>query len=232
MKKNLAMAAVFLLCFSSGSIAGQFGPAQPGMKQGQFSLGPGFFGYKGELDGDAKSSQMQAYAQAGLGITDNLEIYGQIGAADLTVEKVFDGSDFEDGFRPFGAVGFRALLTDRKPIGMGIFAQGSYFDTFEDKGTFRGAAGTTVEFDQSFELSGGIALQTMIEGALLYGGPFFYTREGDVKISGVGTSSVEEQGNFGGFLGIRWPLLEGVNFELEGQVKTKASLGGSIQFIF
>lgn len=232
MKKTLATALGFLLCFCSISVAGQFGPAQPGMKQGQFSLGPGLFGYKGELDGDAKASQIQAYAQAGFGITNNLEVYGQVGAADFAVEKVFDGKDFEDGFRPFATLGFRALLTDRKPIGMGIFAQGSYFDTFEDKGTFRGTAGTTVEFDRSYELSGGIALQTMIEGALLYGGPFLYTREGDVKISGVGTSSVEEQGNFGGFLGIRWPLLEGVNFELEGQVKTKASVGGSIQFIF
>lgn len=232
MKNLLVLASAILLCFSSISFAGQFGPAQPGMKQGQFSLGPGFFAYKGELDGDAKTSQSQAHAQAGFAITNNLEIYGQLGAADLTVEKVFDGQDFEDGFRPFGTLGFRALLTDRQPIGMGIFAQGSYFDTFEDKGTFNGTAGTTVEFDQSYELSGGIALQTMIEGALLYGGPFFYTREGDVKIAGVGTSSVEEQGNFGGFLGIRWPLLEGVNFELEGQLKTKASVGGSIQFVF
>lgn len=231
MKKLVVLATVILISCSSFAFAGPFGPAQPGLKQGQFSLGPGFFSYNGELDGDVKTKQSQAYAQAGFGITNNLEIYGQVGSADLEIEKVFDGQDFKDGFRPFGSIGFRALLADRQPIAMGIFAQGTYFDTYEDKGTFNGIAGTKVEFDQTYEISGGIALQTMIEGAVLYGGPFFYTRESDVIIGGV-SDTVEEQGNFGGFLGIRWPLQNRVNIELEGQVKTKASVGGSIQFVF
>ncbi len=231
MKKLLTLLTVTFICCSNIALAGPFGPAQPGIKQGQFSLGPGFLLYNGEWDGDVKSKQSQVFAQAGFGITDKVELYGQFGAADLEVEKVFDGDDFKDGFRPFGSLGFRALLTDRQPISMGVFAQGTFFDTYEDKGPFNNIPNTKVEFEQAYEISGGIALQTTIEGALLYGGPFFYTREGDVKVGGT-TSTVEEQGNVGGFVGIRWPLLDRINIELEGQLKTKASVGGSVQFVF
>ncbi|BCR06956.1 hypothetical protein DESUT3_40250 [Desulfuromonas versatilis] len=235
MKRVLVLALVALFFGGSVALAGPFGPAKPVMKGGQFSLGPGIHVYSAEWENEGIDvEQVNGFAQAGFGITDNVEIYGQLGAADLNIEGIFDDEDFEDGYLPFGTLGFRALLTDRRPIAMGIFAQGSYFfDTYEDSGLIDGTP-AKLEFNSMYELNGGIALHTEIEGALLYFGPFFFVREVDLDVSSATSDSgtVEEDSNFGGFVGIRWPLKNGMNIELEGQYRTKASVGGSIQYVF
>jgi hypothetical protein len=226
MKKVLILTVALILSCSSAALAtGLFGPAQPQGKGGTVSLGPGFLAYTGEWDGDTKAEQIQAYAQLGVSLTDNFEIYLQGGAADLQVEA------FDEGYRPFGTLGVKILFTDSKPVNVGFFAQGTYFDDYEGLWS----SGESLTFTKNWEADGGIVLQTMIEGALLYGGPIFYAREGDVEIVTTTTnttSSYEEQGNFGGFLGIRWPLKSGINIDIEAQYKTEFSGGGAIHFLF
>lgn len=226
MKKVLILTVVLMLSCSSAALAtGLFGPAQPQGKAGTVSLGPGLLAYTGEWNGDSKAEQIQAYAQLGFSLTDNFEIYLQGGAADLQVES------FDEGYRPFGTLGFKLLFTDSKPVNVGFFAQGSYFDDYKGSGS----SNQSLTFTKNWEADGGLVLQTMIEGALLYGGPFFYAREGDVDVENATintSSSYEEQGNFGGFLGIRWPLKSGINIDIEAQYKTEFSGGGAIHFLF
>ncbi len=233
MKRVLIWALGLVLICGSASFASQFGPAEPGVKKGQYSLGAGIFRYSGESEGDVDTRQTQAYAQAGYGIAENWEVYVQVGAADLEVENALD-KDFDDDFMPFGTLGVRALLFDRQPVAMGVFLQGSYFSDYEDSGTFGGQS-AKLEIDQSYEVNAGFALQTVLEGAILYAGPFLYLREADLTLttaSGPASGDLEEDGNLGGFVGIRWPLKNGLNIELEGQIKTKFSAGGSIQYVF
>lgn len=228
--KRVLLAACGLLLAQGVAFAGLFGPAQATGKKGEFSFGPAIVVYSGELDNSTDFQQTQAYVQLGYALTDKAEIYLQGGAADFTVENVFDDDDFEDGFRPFGAVGFKALLIDRKPLGIGIFAQGTLFSDYEDK-DFLGGNDTKVELTSMYEVAGGIVLQSILDGAILYGGPYFFMREGDFEIA-TDSGSFEEDSNFGGFIGMRWPLRNGINIDLEGHVRTGVSIGADILYNF
>jgi hypothetical protein len=232
--KSFLLAVCGLLLAQGLAFAGLFGPAQSTGEKGEFSFGPGVVLYSGELDNNSDFQQAQAYVQLGYALTRSLEVYVQGGAADLTVEDLFDRDDFEDGFRPFGAVGFKSLLMDRKPLGIGVFAQGTVFSDYDDLGTVGGIP-TKVELSSAFELVGGVVLQSALDGAILYGGPYFYTREGDVDVT-IGalqaSGSFEEDGNLGVFLGMRWPLRNGINVDLEGHLRTGVSIGADILYSF
>jgi len=232
--KSFLLAVCGLLLANGLAFAGLFGPAQSTGQKGEFSFGPGLVVYSGELDDGFDFQQAQAYVQLGYALTRNVEVYVQGGAADLTVEDIFARDDFEDGFRPFGAVGCKALLVDHKSLGIGAFAQGTIFSDYDDQGTIGGVP-TKVELTKSFEVVGGVVLQSVLDGAILYGGPYFYTREGDVDVT-VGSlkssGSFEEDGNFGGFVGMRWPLRNGINIDLEGHVRTGVSIGADVLFNF
>jgi len=225
MKRVLLAVCVFLLA-QGVAFAGLFGPAQATGKKGQFSFGPGLVSYSGELDNSIDFQQTQAYLQLGYALSDKAEIYLQGGAADFNVEDVFVNDDFEDGFRPFGAIGFKALLIDRKPIGIGVFAQGTLFSDYDDENNF-----TKVELTGMYEVAGGVVFQSVLDGAILYGGPYFFMREGDFEIGNV-SGSFEEDSNFGGFIGMRWPLRNGINIDLEGHVRTGLSIGADILYNF
>lgn len=227
MKSVLILAVVLMLSCSSAALAtGLFGPAQPQGKGGTVSLGPAFLVYTGKWNNDQKAEQNQIYAQLGVSLTDNFEIYLQGGGADLQLQT------FDEGYRPFGTLGFKILFSHSRPVNVGFFAQGSYFDDFEGAGIdpLTGTAGT-LTFTKNWEANGGLVLQTVLEGATLYGGPIFYAREGEAEI-GTTTVDFEEEGNFGGFLGTRWPLKTGINIDLEAQYKTEFSGGGAIHFLF
>ncbi len=229
MRKILFFAVAMSFCSISFSFAGHLGPAQPSGKGGQLSLGTGIFQYSGEWNSNADAKQTQAYVQLGYAFTDRFEIYIQGGAANLEVGK------FDDGYRPFGTAGARWLLTNRSPVGVGLFIQGTYFSDYEGR-SLDGTTPVKLKFLNAYELQGGVALQTILEGAILYGGPLFYLREGDFEATtgtGVTTSGTfEEDSNFGAFVGIRWPVKHGINIELESHLKTKFSVGGAISFNF
>lgn len=229
--KSFLLAACGLLLAQSLAFAGLLGPAQPAGKKGSLSFGPGLVVYSGELDNALDFHQTQAYAQLGYSLTDRIEIYLQGGAADLSVDDAFDGDDFKGGFVPFGAVGFKALLTDRKPLGIGIFAQGTVFSDYDDQGLLDGVA-TKEELTGMYEVAGGVVLQSVLEGAILYGGPYFFLREGDFEVTGRPSGSFEEDSNFGGFIGMRWPLRNGINVDLEGHVRTGVSIGADLLYNF
>lgn len=229
--KSFLLAVCCLLLAQGLAFAGLFGPAQATGKPGEFSFGPGIAVYSGDLDNDTDFQQTQAYLQLGYALTSNFEIYVQGGAADLTVEDLFDRDDFEDGFRPFGALGFKALLIDRKPLGIGIFAQGTLFSDYDDQGLFNGLP-AEVELKGMYEVAGGVVFQSVLDGAILYGGPYFFMREGDFDFTGQPSGSFEEDGNFGGFIGMRWPLRNGINVDLEGHVRTDVSIGADILYNF
>lgn len=222
MKRRLKLALLCLLFSGAAAEAAHLGPAQPLTNRGEFSLGSGFFYYSAEWDGDVDATQSLAYVQAGYGILPNTEVYVQLGGANLEI----DDSEFEDGYRPFGTVGVKAMLLERDPVSMGAFLQGSYFADYEDE-----TPGGELSVESSYEINGGLALQTVLEGATLYGGPLFYIHEGDVSLAGR-SGSFEEQGNLGGFIGIRWPLKNRMAIDLETHLKTGVSVGGAFHYIF
>lgn len=238
MKRILVLAACMWLATVGAVSAAIFGPASPAGKSGDLSFGPGIMSYSGEYEDDVEFDQTQAYLQLGYAFTDNFELYLQGGGADLNVEGVFEEGDFEGDFTPFGSVGLKALLVDAKPISLGVFAQGSYYSDYDDKGTVI-VLGTALpaefEITSNYEVAGGLVMQGVLEGATVYGGPFFFLRESDVEVDVLGATdsdTLEEDSNFGAFLGIRWPLKNGFNIDLEGQYRSGFSFGGDILYAF
>jgi hypothetical protein len=216
--------------------AGLFGPSSPISKTQPLSFGPAIFFYNGEMDNGLTMRQTQPYGQLSYALTKRLEIYAQGGVADLKVEDFyFQGADLEDGYRPFGAFGFKYLLSDRQPFGLGFFARGAVFSKYEDTAIIDGNR-HRAEVSDTFTVDGGLILQTVIEDAYIYGGPLFFLREGDINRSVNNgptlASSFEEDSNFGGLVGIRWPLKNDISIDLEAQYRTRLSGGAAIHFSF
>jgi len=229
MKRILFMVSCLLL-IGSTAFATNFGPASPGVAPGQMAFGAGYFHYNGDWDDDTDGRQSMPYVQLSYGLTQGWEIYGQVGAADLSVDDAYGpGDDFEDGYRPFVAAGLKMLITERPTFNLGAFVQGTYFSDYDDS-----QGGATLDIESNYEANLGLTFEKEIEGALLYGGPVVFTREGDVSASGTltGSDTYEEDSNFGGFLGIRWELKDGIIFDLEGQYKTGLSGGADVLFKF
>ncbi len=242
MKRFLRVIAIFAYLGATNALAGVIGPAQPENSSG-LSLG---FGYQQissewEIDGsDVETRQQMPYIQLGLGASKHFSIYLQGGIADLEVIKLFDEkTDAEDDFKPFGTVGIKGLFTDRKPIGIGYFVQGSYFSDYEDEGVLA-TFDTDLEFRKNWEAIGGLVLQAEIEGALLYGGPMYFLREGEVTVKSTvpllgtveETFDYEETDNFGAFVGIRWPITKTILFDGEVQFRSDTAAGGALHFVF
>lgn len=226
MVRSLFFTLVFCL-FAFPVLAITFGPTTPETKQGEISLGPGFFSLSGEIKDGPDFNSSQAYVQLGVGLTDWIQLNFVGGGADLTVEKILGGEDFEENYRAFGSAGIKVMLHDGAPFSFGFFAQGLYSDDLEDT-----IAGSEYVFTGTLEVNGGFSLQTELEGALLYGGPIYYYRQGDVEIDGAAAGDFEEDGAFGGFIGISWPLRNGFNIGIEAQRKSGTSAGGTILYTF
>jgi len=235
MKKLLLMMLVVLMGMEGTCLAMTIGPATPLGKQGDFTLSAGAYFASLDLEGNVEASQRLGFLQGDFAFTDNCGFYLQAGTADLDAKNVFGGSGrFESDNQLFGTAGLRGKLKDFGAATLGAFAQGTWFDDFEDSATV-GSTQTTVTFEGNYQYLAGLVVQGELEGAILYGGPFGYARKGDVTIAVPGSSakaSYEEDGNLGGFLGIRWPLQNGVTFELESQLRTRVSVGGTVSFTF
>ena len=79
----------------------------------------------------------------------------------------------------------------------------------------------------------GLMLQGKFNKILVYAGPFLYWTHGKVELTpGPVSSSVNQSNNFGGVAGIRIPIAQGINIEVEGQYRQEFSAGGAISYSF
>lgn len=90
------------------------------------------------------------------------------------------------------------------------------------------------------EINLGVGLQGKIGDVIIYGGPVAYWTRAKVDwtgtIEGKGSktesTSIKEKNNVGGFAGVRLPLTKGLNFDVEGQYKSRFSFGGALTYSF
>jgi hypothetical protein len=225
----------FLLLSSSPVIAGQFGPAEAQVKPGQFSLGVGYFRYADKLDFNLFSAEViqnRAFVQAELGLFPTWEIYLRGGMADLAVDQVVGGGDFSDNIAPYASGGLKGLLRRGKYVDLGVFAEASYFHEYDDSNR----AGRML-IDEAIVANAGLTFEKKIEGALLYGGPFYHYREGDFWYTAANpidslNGTYEDYSEVGGFLGIRWVALKDIVIEAEVQQRNNTSAGATLSFLF
>lgn len=241
MKNLFGVVLACLLFTATPALAVTFGPAQPTAEKGQMTFGVGLFSYNADWEssqftGDLGAKQTRYGVQLNRGLTDNWEIYLRAGTADLEVEDAFVTDDFEGDFKPFGTLGVKGLVHQGPMLNVGLFAEGSYFAQTDDKGTMtigNTSQSVRIEFEDSWEANVGLSFEGEVEGAQLYGGPFLTAREGDVWSTITGkTDNFEEVDNLGLFAGVRWALKNGVQIDLEGQLRSGFSVGTAVYLPF
>jgi predicted porin len=254
--KRLILAIAIAAIFATGSVvyAGQFGPPEPAAKEGKTALGVGYFYYSAKIKPENTvnfkervETQNQTYLQAGYGFAKNMEAYLRVGGADVKIKKAFDfdsPKDFKDGLKPFGTIGVKGVFDVTPSFGIGPFLQASLYSSYEDKktGAYTGDTYTdTVKFKNQREINLGIGLQGKIGDAVIYGGPVAYWTKAKMEASSIGevagdiwtfSTTYKEKNNIGGFAGVRVPLTKSLNLEVEGQMKSRFSFGGSLTYAF
>ena len=259
-KLVVVIAVLMLIATGSMAYAGQFGPPEPAAKEGKASLGVGYFYSSAKFKntdsdgGEGKVTQNQAYLQLGYGIAKNWEAYLRVGGADAKAPNMFYTStddpdlagfksDFKDGYKPFGTIGVKGVFNVSDSFGIGPFFQASLYSGYNDStsGTILGFAATQeVKVKNPREINLGIGLQGKIGDVIIYGGPVAYwtkfKAEWTGTVPGVVTETasitLKEKNNIGGFAGVRVPLGKGLSLEVEGQMKSKFSMGGALTYSF
>jgi hypothetical protein len=252
--RRLLLIGAFLILFTAVNVAlaGQFGPPEPVAKEGNVSLGLGYSYYSAKWKpkdrgdwAEAKATQNQVYIRGSYSFIKNWEAYLGFGAADIKVKDAFDfdnPQDFKDSLKPFGTIGVKGVFNISPTFGIGPFLQASLFSDHKDgkSGTVLGIpVSETLKFKNPWEIDLGIGFQAKVGDAILYGGPVVYWSRARVELEATAhgitlsdSTTYKEKNNVGGFAGLRFSLGSGLNFEVEGQLKSKLSVGGFLVYSF
>jgi hypothetical protein len=227
MKGIIAFVLMTLFIVSAAS-AGQFGPPEPMADTGKFSLGLGYWldRTKMKLEGDhtLRERSNQYYLQGNYTFLKDWEVYGRLGAADL---DLYRHRDHSDGAEPYGTLGFKGVMYRYKNFAIGPFVDGSWYADHDH-----------VAHDQ-WAVNLGVSAQYKIpvgsRDLTLYGGPFAYwsRAESDIFARWAPTGDdLKEKHNFGGFLGVKVPVVKQVFLTAEAQMKGRLGGGASISYAF
>lgn len=202
------------------------------LDQGQCSVGFNYAYMSSDLDdtklkGDGGSSDkyeindynvQRYYGTIGYGLTDSWEAYVQLGIADVKVEKKDaedpladrEGINFDNDFA--WGWGTRYTFHEQDNYRWGASLQMNWLDTSGE------VKGTTWEEQidyESYDLLIAVGPTVDMGGWNLYGGPFYYMLDGDLDVTETwvggtwkGSGDLEEDGNFGGFVGAQCTLME------------------------
>lgn len=255
----IAIAAIFAM--GSVVYAGQFGPPEPAAKEGKAALGIGYFYSSAKLKPkntvdfkEREANQNQTYLQLSYGIIKNWEVYFRVGGADIKVKKFFDDPtitnvgpvNLKDSLKPFGTIGVKGVFDVTPSFGIGPFLQASLYSSYKDEWTLNelgwsDSGYAKAKWKKPWDINLGISAQAKIGEVILYGGPAAYWNkakaEQDIKnltagSSGIDSTTYKEKNNVGGFAGVRVPLGKGLSIEVEGQYKSKFSMGGALTCSF
>lgn len=194
----------------------------------------------------------QYFLQATYAPRRELEIYLRFGVSDIrAADSLVVGNerpDFNEDFRGFGAVGLKThfVLTDH--FAAGPFIQASIYSRYQEEilATRPTPSGpvmvyATQNIRNLRDLHVGLTFQARIPRTriLVYLGPVASWARADYEIRGTAGSSFEklevtfkESQNIGGFAGLKFPLFQGFNFELEGQYRNGSEFSWGAMLIY
>jgi hypothetical protein len=233
MKRLFFLCTLFLLV-TQNVLAGPVGPLPIENQSGNVSLGAGYAFSASKWTAINRGperidlEQHQLFAELGLQIASRWQVLLRGGVADLSIDDGFlfdQGTDARDTFRGYGAFGLKGALINGPKLTVGPFIQGHAYSTYIDR-TVGSLGAETVHLDDWWEAQAGVLFQGVVEGAVLYGGPFYY--RGEVRLRRninntlVEETELKERGTFGALLGIRWPISKSISFDAEGQIRTSA----------
>jgi hypothetical protein len=225
--KSFIGAVLITLLLVGTALAGEFGPPEPLADPGKVSVGLGYWLDRTKMKQDSESvgtRSNQYYVQGTYTLLKDWEIYGKLGGADMIFHNHDTHQRFSDSANVFGTLGFKGVLYRCGNFAVGPFIEGTWYGD---------AAGVA---KNQWETNVGVSAQYKIRSVTLYGGPFAYWRQADSRLAlnpALSQDDIKEKHNFGGFLGVRVPVLQQrVFLTVEGQMKDRPGAGASISYKF
>ena len=167
----------------------------------------------------------------------NLLLGAVSGQADSDLSEI---SDFEGDYGLSAGFNVKSTFYHGEKVDWGAMVQMTYFST-EDSldvdipGFWSGSA--DVELDDAYDLQIAVGPTVDMGGWKLYGGAYYYMLDGDldVSVSGVGsdTFDIDEEDDFGGFVGAQFDIWENTDLVVEYAMGNDSySLGLSVGISF
>ncbi|MHC4153406.1 MAG: hypothetical protein ACYST6_00550 [Planctomycetota bacterium] len=178
-----------------------------------------------------KDFQMnKVYANLGLGLVDNLDVFLRLGVADATFDDAIwgDNEEFESHAEPAVGAGIRATFYENENFALGVLCQASWarFDGQLDSPYWPSADYVEVDIAE-IQIAVGPTVK-LTDQIAIYGGPFFHFVDGSLDdefceaaegglINAEYSWDVQESSNFGGYIGASLNLAENTSFNIEYQ---------------
>jgi len=240
-KKMLLLAAGLIvvgLCSSAALALGPMGPPMAGLTQGQFSAGVEY-GYS-ETDVELSESGMSEtlegvktnifVANLGYGFTDKIEGFIRLGGAQADVKDSDFDIDFNGDMQFAFGLGAKATLAQDGDLTWGTLFQIGWIQTEDEF-----EPDVTGEID-TYEILIAAGPTYKMEGWSLYGGPFLQYINGDFDVKypgGKDSIDVEEESEFGGYIGAQVDIAENTLLNVEYQITGDAwAIGTGIVWKF
>jgi len=211
---------IMLLAFCGQAYALSFmGPPKADLAQGQYGLGIDYSNSDMDLEFSGGGSSItidvetdMIFTNLGYGITDNWDGFLRLGFSNVEAEGFDSGNEFAYGF------GTKFTFAEQENLLWGSLFQISWL-TGEDT-----VSGIDVDID-AYEIQFAVGPTVDLGGISVYGGPFLHLVDGDGKVSAVvpgfgtlsGNFDIEQESEFGGFIGISAELDESSNVGIEFQ---------------
>jgi hypothetical protein len=239
MKRIIAFALLASVVCGAGvaSASQDLGQPAPLGRLHEFSWGLGYHNYKSEWqtdDEDVRSgelAQTNYWIQVYYTFAENWSFYARFGLANLKIDTLFTmldpPKDFEGDYGFNLTLGINGLLYRAPGWGIGPILQANFYADYETEleGELRedlggGMADILARYQGWRDINLGVAVQVDAGPLVLYGGGFGYWTTAD--------ATVDEEGNFGGYLGTRIPMGRAWSFHAEGQYKSDISFSVAI----
>jgi len=221
--KKLVITIVALMCSQAFGLT-FMGPPMAELEQGQKSVG--FNLSYSEMDIEVSGlgisetlNDAESFAylvNLGYGVSDNWETFIRLGLTDVEFEEFDGSSEFAYGF------GTKVTFEQKDSVTWGGLFQIIWANSDDSlTGDVPGYGIVTADLEIDFyEIQIAVGPTYKMEGLSIYGGPFLHFIDGelDVSVLGVtGTLDVEQESEFGGYIGALFDINENVSCNVEYQ---------------
>jgi len=209
--KKIAITILVLMCNQAFGLT-LMGPPMAELEQGQHSAGIDFS--YGDMDikesalGGSWTFGVESYTyliNLGYGISDNWEAFVLLGLTDVEHEDLDRCSEFAYGF------GTKFTISQQDSLSLGGLFQITWSEADDT------VLGVKTEIDY-YEVQIAVGPTYTNDTVSIYGGPFLHFIDGEVDYKTLGvTSDIEQESEFGGYVGLNAELTENTNWQLELQ---------------
>ena len=210
--KKIVVTIMVLMCSQAFGLT-LMGPPMAELEQGQKCVG--FNLSYSEMDLEEKALGLSATLEdvesfsylvnLGYGVSDGWDFFVRLGLTDIEYEDFNGSSEFAYGF------GTKATFSQQDSMTLGGLFQILWSEADD---TILGIK-TDVEY---YEIQIAVGPTFDYDGLSIYGGPFLHFVEGEIDYAGVVTSDIEQESEFGGFVGAQFDLAENASCCVEYQI--------------